>query len=246
MRRTDLLKASPPMFKSPWLDRFTRVHPAVPVLIYVPVIVGLLAIGGPRAGFLNSVALVLGGYAVWTLTEYWLHRVVFHFEPEQGIGARLHWMMHGVHHDHPNDPMRLVMPPAASVPLAMAFYALFYVMLGAAASVPFTAGFLAGYLAYDMIHYAVHHFRPRSLPGRRLRELHMRHHFQDHERGFGASAPYWDRVFRPGPPLPGPRGGIGRQRSAVGAVVRRGPPPVDPSCCASCEPARGRPRRRRG
>jgi hypothetical protein len=24
----------------------------------------------------------------------------------------------------------------------------------------------------------------------------MRHHFQDDERGFGISAPYWDWVFR--------------------------------------------------
>jgi dihydroceramide fatty acyl 2-hydroxylase len=24
----------------------------------------------------------------------------------------------------------------------------------------------------------------------------MRHHFQDDERGFGISAPYWDVVFR--------------------------------------------------
>ena len=120
MRRTDQLKASPPMFKSPWLDRFTRVHPAVPVLIFLPAIVVLFAVGVGRAGFWNSVGLALGGYAVWTLTEYWLHRVVFHFEPEQGIGARLHWMIHGVHHDHPNDPMRLVMPPSASVPLALA------------------------------------------------------------------------------------------------------------------------------
>ena len=23
----------------------------------------------------------------------------------------------------------------------------------------------------------------------------MRHHFQDDERGFGVSAPYWDHVF---------------------------------------------------
>ena len=65
-----------------------------------------------------SRAPAAGGYAFWTLTEYWLHRVVFHFEPDHGIGARLHWMIHGVHHDHPNDPLRLVMPPAASVPLA--------------------------------------------------------------------------------------------------------------------------------
>jgi dihydroceramide fatty acyl 2-hydroxylase len=195
MRRTDLLKASPPMFQSPWLDRLTRVHPAVPVLIYVPAIVVLLLVGGPRAGFLNTVGLALGGYAVWTLTEYWLHRVVFHFEPEDGIGARLHWMIHGVHHDHPNDPLRLVMPPSASVPLALFFCALFWIVLGGAYWMPFAAGFLAGYLAYDMIHYHVHHHRPRTRLGRFLRESHMRHHFQDDERGFGVSAPYWDHVF---------------------------------------------------
>jgi dihydroceramide fatty acyl 2-hydroxylase len=195
MRRTELLKASPPMFKSPWLDRFTRVHPAVPVVIYLPAIVFLLAAGASRAGVVNAAALVLGGYAVWTLTEYWLHRVVFHYEPEDGIGARLHWMIHGVHHDHPNDPLRLVMPPSASVPLAVLFLTLFWAVLGGTYWMPFAAGFLAGYLAYDMIHYHVHHHRPRTRLGRFLRESHMRHHFQDDERGFGVSAPYWDHVF---------------------------------------------------
>ena len=59
-----------------------------------------------------------------------MHRIVFHFEPEDGIGARLHWIIHGVHHDHPNDPMRLVMPPSVSVPLALVFYVLFLLVLG--------------------------------------------------------------------------------------------------------------------
>src|SRR3954451_11397066 len=121
MQRSELLKASPPMFASPLLDRFTRVHPVVPVLVFVPVILALASTGEERAGVANMLGLLLGGYAVWTLTEYWLHRVVFHFEPQRGLGARLHWMLHGVHHDHPNDPLRLVMPPSASVPLATAF-----------------------------------------------------------------------------------------------------------------------------
>jgi dihydroceramide fatty acyl 2-hydroxylase len=199
MRRTELLKASPPMFRSPLLDRFTRVHPAVPVVIYVPAITVLLVLGVARVGGLTTVGLVLGGYAVWTLTEYWLHRVVFHFAPDKGLGARLHWMIHGVHHDHPNDPMRLVMPPSASVPLALLFAGVFWLVLGGDYALAFTAGFLAGYLAYDMVHYAVHHHKPRTGMGRRLRELHMRHHFQDDETGFGVSAPYWDYVFGTAP-----------------------------------------------
>ncbi len=195
MDRTEFLKASPPMFKSGLLDRFTRVHHLVPVVIFLPAIVILFAFGVSRVGWLAALGLAVGGYALWTLAEYWIHRVIFHFEPERGIGARLHWMIHGVHHDHPNDPLRLVMPPAASVPLALLFYAAFYLVLGADLAFAFGAGFLAGYLAYDMIHYHLHHHSPRTRFGKRLRELHMRHHFQDDERGFGVSAPWWDHVF---------------------------------------------------
>lgn len=195
MRRTDELKASPPMFESRLLDRFTRVHPAVPPIIFVPVIVVLAVVGVSRSGAIEGVALVFAGYVFWTLFEYWLHRVVFHFEPERGVGARLHWMIHGVHHDHPNDPLRLVMPPSVSVPLGALMLLLFWAVLGWNASLAFGAGFFAGYLAYDMLHYALHHHTPKSAMGKRLRELHMRHHFQDETVGFGISAPYWDRVF---------------------------------------------------
>jgi sterol desaturase/sphingolipid hydroxylase (fatty acid hydroxylase superfamily) len=187
------------MFDSPWLDRLSRVHPAVPPAIFVPAIAVLLAAGFARTGAPAVLAWFAGGYAFWTLTEYWLHRIVFHFEPESGIGARLHWIIHGVHHDHPNDPKRLVMPPSVSVPLAAVFVAGFWLVIGGGAALATGAGFLAGYLVYDMTHYALHHTNPRGLVGRRLRELHMRHHFQDDTRGFGVSAPYWDWVFRTAP-----------------------------------------------
>jgi sterol desaturase/sphingolipid hydroxylase (fatty acid hydroxylase superfamily) len=195
MRRTDYLKASPPMFKSGLLDRFTRVHHVVPVVLYAPAIAVMLALGVGRVDGALYVALLAAGYLFWTLFEYWLHRLVFHFEPQRGVGARLHWMVHGVHHDHPNDPLRLVMPPAASVPLAVICCLAFWAVIGANGAPVFAAGFLAGYLAYDMLHYHVHHHTPRTQLGRWLRELHMRHHFQDDERGFGISAPYWDWVF---------------------------------------------------
>src|SRR5919197_1928749 len=181
-RRTDALRASPRMFENDLLDKLSRVHPVVPVL------------AAGELGVLSILAWGVAGYAFWTLCEYWIHRVIFHFEPEEGLGARLHWMVHGVHHDHPNDPLRLVMPPAASVPLALIFYALFWLVLGADRATAFGAGFLAGYLAYDMIHYHLHHHTPTTRAGKWLRELHMRHHFQDDTRGYGISAPYWDVV----------------------------------------------------
>jgi sterol desaturase/sphingolipid hydroxylase (fatty acid hydroxylase superfamily) len=193
--RTEVFRASPPMFESRWLDALSRVHPAVVPLIFGPAIAVLLTLALRRMA-VSSVALALvGGYVFWTLSEYWIHRAIFHFEPQQGLGARLHWIIHGVHHDHPNDPLRLVMPPAVSIPLASAFIAAFVLVLGTPVAWGVGAGFLSGYLLYDMTHYALHHSRPRTRLGRRLRELHMRHHFEDDERGFGISAPWWDVVF---------------------------------------------------
>ena len=91
------------------------------------------------------------------------------------------------------------MPPAASIPLALLFTALFVVVVGSPTWMPFEAGFLAGYLVYDMAHYYLHHHRPKSKFGKRLRQLHMRHHFQDDTTGYGVSAPWWDHVFGTAP-----------------------------------------------
>jgi dihydroceramide fatty acyl 2-hydroxylase len=197
--RTDVLRASPPMFESRLLDALSRVHPVVPVVIFAPAIVALFVWSLSNVSLAASAGLALAGYGLWTLFEYWLHRLVFHFEPEEGIGARMHWIIHGVHHDHPNDPMRLVMPPAVSVPLGAIVFAVLYLIFGSSYAPGLGAGFFTGYLIYDITHYYLHHFRPRGRFGRMLRERHMRHHFQDDTRGFGISAPYWDEVFRTSP-----------------------------------------------
>ena len=193
--RAELLRASPPLFSSRRLDRLTRVHPFVPVAIFGPIVVlcALMALETLTAETL-PVAIV-SGYAFWTLCEYWTHRKLFHLEPKSDFGVRVHWIIHGVHHDHPNDPRRLVMPPIVSVPLGSCFAALFVVLVGLPNAWGVGAGFFAGYLLYDMLHYTLHHAKPRGRAGRLLHELHMRHHFEDEERGFGVSAPWWDTVF---------------------------------------------------
>ncbi|RLU80137.1 fatty acid hydroxylase [Streptomyces griseocarneus] len=197
--RADRLRASPPMFRSRFLDRFTRVHPAVPPLLYGPVVVYFASDAAHHAGAWVTTEFCLLGYGVWTLTEYWLHRAFFHFTPRSRWGSRLHWLVHGVHHDHPNDPRRLVMPPGASVPIAYLAVEAFCGTLGGSHGHATAAGFLTGYVVYDMLHFHVHHHRPCTAMGRWLRNRHLRHHFQDERRGFGVSCPYWDHVFGTAP-----------------------------------------------
>jgi dihydroceramide fatty acyl 2-hydroxylase len=183
------------MFQTAALDRLTRVHPVVPPALFGPAVVGLVALAASGMQVETLALAFFCGWALWTLAEYWTHRTVFHFEPEHGLGARLHWMIHGVHHDHPNDPRRLVLPPVVSIPFGAGFLALFVFALGRPEGAAVCAGFYTGYLVYDMLHFALHHRRPKSRLGRLLHELHMRHHFEDENRGFGVSAPWWDVIF---------------------------------------------------
>jgi sterol desaturase/sphingolipid hydroxylase (fatty acid hydroxylase superfamily) len=168
----------------------------VPALIFVPIIVGLIVVAvNEGMGGVEIALLALAGLGIWTLSEYWLHRKVFHWEPDHPIGSRMHFIIHGVHHDHPNDKMRLVMPPGASIPLALLFAGIFWLIFGLPTGLPLFAGFLVGYLMYDYTHYYLHHAVPKTDFGKNLREQHMRHHFQDHRYGFGVSTPIWDAVF---------------------------------------------------
>ena len=68
-----MLRASPPpMFRSRTLDRLTRVHPAVPALLFCPLIVVLLLHALQRMPAYDALLEVLAGWILWTLTEYWV------------------------------------------------------------------------------------------------------------------------------------------------------------------------------
>lgn len=185
------------MFESNFMEFFSHVHPATPIVLYGPII-GLmlyLAFVRNQLSFLVVLGFFVLGVLTWTLLEYVIHRYVFHYEPKTRLGKLLHFIMHGVHHDYPNDATRLVMPPIISVPLAVLFYAIFFLTLGRFAPAAL-AGFGFGYVCYDTIHYATHHFAMKRGVWRWLKQYHLRHHYQDDQAGYGVSSPLWDYVFR--------------------------------------------------
>jgi len=185
------------MFESNFMEFFSHVHPATPVILFGPIIGVMLylAFAHNHLPFLVVLGFFVLGVLTWTLLEYVIHRYVFHYEPKTRIGKLLHFIMHGVHHDYPNDATRLVMPPIISVPLAVLFYAIFFLTLGRFAPAAL-AGFGFGYVCYDTIHYATHHFVMKRGVWRWLKQYHLRHHYQDDQAGYGVSSPLWDYVFR--------------------------------------------------
>jgi len=188
------------MFKSDFLELFSKVHFTVPLFVFVPVIGYLYYISFFQRSYsiLQIVLLSLGGLITWTITEYLLHRFIFHIHATSKWGKRIMFVIHEVHHDYPNDANRLVMPPVLSIPLALIFYHLYGLMVGNYNIPVFFAAFLIGYLIYDMGHYAIHHFSLKGKYWGAIKAHHMRHHYVDPDRGYGVSSPLWDLVLKTG------------------------------------------------
>ena len=190
------------MFANPLLNKLSRVHFTVPLILFLPVIGWLLyqSVIVAQHSLTQILLLFPAGIFVWSFVEYTIHRFVYHYHPTSNRGKRLHFICHGVHHDYPNDSWRLVMPPVLSIPLASFFYLLFRYLFtaiypDATYYHPFMAGFLLGYLAYEMGHYAMHHLNLPYAWFKALRKHHLVHHFHDPDRGYGVSSPFWDVLF---------------------------------------------------
>jgi sterol desaturase/sphingolipid hydroxylase (fatty acid hydroxylase superfamily) len=200
------------MFETEIFERFSRIHPATPFVAWLPIVAFMLYRSLSRGGGLTVMALFIAGFVTWTLAEYVLHRYMFHWVNDTPWGRRIHFVLHGVHHDYPNDKDRLVMPLGASLPMGLVFYVMFFALFGIVTAEPIFAGFVVGYLFYDGSHYAIHHFKMKSALGRWIKRHHMLHHHVDNDGGFGVSTPIWDYVFQT---LPQPK--------------RKQPKPVSPT-----------------
>jgi len=185
------------IFKSPILELCTHVHPLTPLIMWCPYIVYLFyrAYAYARLTTTEFVSWFFIGIFVWTLTEYLMHRLVFHFPAKNRFTKRFVYLFHGLHHDDANDPTRLVMPPVPAILLVFLLTQFFSLMIATRYLDVFMANFLIGYLCYDYIHYATHHFAMTSKVGKYLRSYHLKHHFSHEHSKYGVSSPLWDYIF---------------------------------------------------
>jgi sterol desaturase/sphingolipid hydroxylase (fatty acid hydroxylase superfamily) len=185
------------MFKNDYLEAVSKVHFSVPLYIYIPVIIFFIYRAfSSGISPVHFIAYFIAGLFIWTITEYVLHRFVFHFVPKSQWGLRIHFIFHGVHHDYPRDAKRLVMPPSASIPLAVGFYFLFSLFFSNKSYLyALFPGFVLGYLIYDILHYAMHHHNFKSKIMMKVKQHHMLHHYDDSSKGYGVSSVLWDKIF---------------------------------------------------
>jgi len=186
---------TPRMFKNSFMEWGSRCPPYLPLVAYLPLIAwgGYFAFVVAQVSWLPFVGLLISGLFVWSLTEYLLHRFGFHHMARSSWGKRICYIMHGMHHDYPQDFNRLVMPLAVTIPFAILLCPVAYVLFGAV-SWGFGAGFGLGYLYYDFTHFCTH--RRKGFCGFKFqRRNHLSHHFKEPEYNYGVSSPLWDYIF---------------------------------------------------
>ena len=189
-------KGSKTLFKNPVLEKLTRTHIAIPLILFSVISAGLLYYGFDHGyiSLINAPLLFLCGLLTFTLIEYIMHRFVFHLQPKTEKQEKFAYTVHGVHHDYPKDKDRLAMPPPLSIILSAVFYGIFYLIMGNLVYA-FLPGFLMGYAAYLWVHYMVHAFKPPRNFFKFFWVHHGIHHYKDQHNAFGVSSPFWDIIF---------------------------------------------------
>ncbi len=152
----------------------------------------------------------------WPLTEYLLHRFVFHssvmwairYSPRiQGIANVARLLAHTVHHAHPTDRRRIVTPLPMSGLIACAVLPPIFYLLPWDGACAWSTGLVLGYVQYDWIHYYLHFGNPTvDVPRwmgwvrrwlQALQRAHNNHHFSPSgpTESFGVAHTTWDWVF---------------------------------------------------
>ncbi|MQL75545.1 hypothetical protein Taro_007932 [Colocasia esculenta] len=194
-------KEGPRFFENSFFEHLTRTVWWVIPLVWLPVVCWFVSRSIMMGRTLPQVAiLVVCGIFVWSLMEYGLHRFLFHIKTSSYWGNTVHYLLHGCHHKHPMDALRLVFPPAATAILCIPFWGLFNIVATPPTASALFGGGLLGYVIYDCIHYYLHHGRPSKDPVRNLKRFHLNHHFRIQNKAFGITSTLWDRIFGTLPP----------------------------------------------
>jgi 4-hydroxysphinganine ceramide fatty acyl 2-hydroxylase len=182
------------LFRNEQLERLTVISPRGFAVIWCLLLPFIAWVGWGSASFYAAFGLVLAGIAVWTVFEYVMHRYLFHWKSDSQLVQKFVYLMHGNHHADPNDPLRNLMPPIVSIPIASGVWAACVLPLGPSGTWVFL-GFMVGYVAYDVTHYACHQWAMKGQLAFILKRHHMRHHYAARHGNYAITALFWDRVF---------------------------------------------------
>lgn len=189
----------PYMFSLKTVDYFFRWRFWTAPLLFVPVSVGFIyyAISSLHVAISTLAISFSGGLALWTLFEYCMHRFTFHTIAKIARLKHVHYVVHGMHHAYPTDPVRVIFPPFFSAIFGSVIGIAMFLLISPSLAAGIFSGFILGYAWYEFMHYAAHHIKWKISWFKNLKRHHLLHHhsmsFKD--KNFGVTTSFWDRVF---------------------------------------------------
>ena len=180
------------LFESKALEKLTVLPVGAFMVVWALVLPLVAWAGWGDASPFQALVLGVSGWGAWFLVEYAMHRFLFHMRPRSEAGRKFVFVMHGNHHSDPQDPLRNLMPPVVSLPLAALLWGASVLALGPMGTW-FFFGLISGYVVYDLIHYGCHQWKPRGRIGQMLMKHHMRHHHADQDGNFAITGIFLDQ-----------------------------------------------------
>jgi len=131
--------------------------------------------------------VAVGAWMVWSFTEYFFHRWVYH-EWESMLTQG-----HGLHHEHPEGLLGL--PWYIPMPVLIGLYYLLAWAWAPAQAGIFMGVWWFGFVVYCFVHHSIHHFDFKNAWFVELKRHHKIHHKME-ASNFGVTNVFWDRVLR--------------------------------------------------
>lgn len=194
----DISKNPPYMFASKKVDYFFKWHWWSAPLLFLPISALLLSFALATLALAQAMLAQVLGLLLWTLFEYSMHRFLFHLPSKSAVMEHFHYVVHGMHHAHATDPMRVIFPPFLSIAFGLLVGVVFILLMPLFWALGVFSGFIIGYTWYEFMHYADHHIKWKLPWFKQLKRHHLLHHHSSSYEGknFGVTTSLWDKVFK--------------------------------------------------
>lgn len=171
-----------------------RPKVVIPFVLY-PILIAFLSFYGVILD-VTAIFILCAGFLCVTLSEYFLHRCIFHSKILPRKLKKLISHGHVYHHRYPLKTDNLILPIFITLPVSLFFLSIYILLFGTAYCFWFYTGEVAAYFLYEFMHYTAHHCQLTLPYLKKMRQYHLEHHKYYPNKQFMITIPIWDILFK--------------------------------------------------
>lgn len=167
------------------------------LILTVLLVAGLAFIVMDMNKWATWLAFILG-LITYTAAEYVNHRFVFHMKtPKNPLVLKFIKRIHFDHHVDPRNLKLLFLPVWYSLPQIIVISIIVYAIFdNRSVAIAYACGIATMLLYYEWAHYVAHQpINPKTPWGKRMKKMHLWHHFQNEDYWYGVTNSVYDKLL---------------------------------------------------